>query len=90
MHFTEIDITKGDSCAQVITNGKGFSHFYPVMGKGNAWQSLSCFINEYGVLEHLVVDGAKEQGAKGTHKPNWMKLINRYNIRQTLTQPYCW
>ena len=50
----------------------------------------SCFINEYGIPEHLVVDGAKEQGAKGTHKSNWMKLINQYNIRQSFTQPYCW
>ena len=38
MHFAETDITRGDSCAQVTTNGKGFSHFYPLMGKGDAWQ----------------------------------------------------
>ena len=42
MHFQETDITKGDSCAQVTTNGKGFSHFYQVMNKGDAWQGLSC------------------------------------------------
>jgi hypothetical protein len=38
-------------------------HFHPIQSKYQASDGLSCFINEYGVMDDLVVDGAKEQGS---------------------------
>ena len=81
---------RGETCTQVTTNGKGFSHFHPILRKGNAHEALAVFINEYGVMEHLVTDGAKEQGSRETYKGNWNKLIKHYGIHQCWTQPHCW
>ena len=90
MHFNTTSVQRNEKCAQVTTNGKGFSHFHPIQSKYQASDGLSCFINEYGIMDHLVVDGAKEQGSYDSWKTNWQKLIRKYDIRQTWIQPYCW
>ena len=68
MHFPVTDINRGDSCVQVTTNGRDFTHFHPLMSKGDAWYGLSALINKYGVPEKLTTDNAKEQGGGGAYK----------------------
>jgi len=53
MHFPVTDVQRGDCCAQVTTNGRGFTHFHPLQSKGDAWHGLSALINEYGVPEKI-------------------------------------
>ena len=40
--------------------------------------------------EHVVTDGAKEEGNPALWKTNWQKIIKKYSIQQGITQPYCW
>ena len=90
MHFTMNNAERSERCAQVTTNGRGFSDFFPITTKYHCSDGLVHFINRYGVMDHLVVDGAKEQGAYNTWKTPWQKVVKKYMIRQTWIQPYCW
>ena len=90
MFFDTTSIVRGKDCAQVTTNGNGFAHFFPIQGKSNAYQGLQNLINEYGVPEHVITDGAREEGNLETWKTNWQKLIRKFYIKKGVTQPYCW
>ena len=90
MHFSVVNAERSEKCAQVTTNGRGFSDFFPIQTKFQCSDGLVHFINRYGVMDHLVVDGAKEEGAYNTWKTPWQKVVKKYMIRQTWIQPYCW
>ena len=90
MFFPVTSIVRGEKCAQVTTNGKEFTHFFPIPAKLQAFEGLLNLINDYGIPEHVVTDGAKEEGGIKTWKLNWNKLIKWNYIKQTYTQPYCW
>lgn len=48
---------RGFKCALLICkNGLGFARFVPLESKADAHLSLNSFIQNYGVMEHLVVD----------------------------------
>ena len=83
-------VLRGYTAAQVFTNGKGFDTFYQIKGERQAADGLNRFIHEVGILEHLVVDGAKAQGAYETHGTAWGKLVSKYQFRQTWIQPHSW
>eukprot|EP00536_Pseudo-nitzschia_multiseries_P010185 jgi/Psemu1/25290/gm1.25290_g len=59
--FKVPSIIWNDMAAQVFANGKGYVAFYPVRGEVRCHDSLSCFVNEVGIPEHLVTGGAKAQ-----------------------------
>ena len=90
MFFDATSIVQAESCAQVTTNGKDFTHFFPIQSKLQAFEGLLNLINEYGVPEHVITDGAKEEDGFQAWKTNWQKLIKRFYIRQGVIQPYCW
>ena len=90
MFFPVTSIIQGENCAQVTTNGKGFTHFFPILSKAQAVDGIQNFVEEHGILEHIVTNGAREEGGIKTWKTNWQKLIKRYHIKQSITQPYCW
>ena len=90
MFFEQTSIVCGENCAQVTTNGKGFTHFFPIKSKSQAYEGLVNLINEYGVPDHIVTDGAQEEGNLEVWKTNWAKLVKRFHIKQSVTQPYCW
>jgi hypothetical protein len=54
--------TGQDVGAQVTTDGKGFSGFWPMRSKREANDGLVDFINNDGIPEWLIVDSAMEQG----------------------------
>ena len=85
-----MSMVRGENCAQVTTNRKSFTHFLLIQSKLQAFEGLLNLINEYGIPEHIVMDGAQEEGGIKTWKSNWKKLIKRFYIRQGIIQPYCW
>ena len=88
--FTKKSIINGDTCAQLTTNGKGFSCFLPIKSKQSASDGLVYFINKIGIPEMLITDGSKEQGAENTWRTNWMTVVKKYNIEQTWIEPMSW
>ena len=63
--------------------------FIPVQSKKYCNDGLVQFINEVGIPEHLVSDGALEQGGFGAYKTNWNATQRKYNMYQTFIQPHC-
>ena len=81
--FFNLKSVRGFNCAHVIGNGIGFTRFYPMVSKADAHLSLKAFIQEVGIMEHLVVDGDPTMAYK-----EWRKTIQEYRIKQTTTEPY--
>eukprot|EP00536_Pseudo-nitzschia_multiseries_P015757 jgi/Psemu1/43707/gm1.43707_g len=54
-----------------------------------AHQGLKIFIHEVGIPEHLISDGAPEQGSPRTYKTHWNSIVKRNHIHQTFIQPLC-
>ena len=74
---------RGNSCAQLTTNGKSYTHFYPMKAKSEAPNALMDFIHESGVPAWLVIDNAPEQ-----NHARWNKIQCEFHILQTNTEPY--
>ena len=90
MHFKCNSVVRQESAAQVFTNGKGYDEFYPIVKERNCSDGLIQLINEIGIPEHLIVDGARAQGNFQTYRTHWDKLVREYQIRQSYIQPHCW
>ena len=90
MFFNSTSIVRGENCAQVTTNGKGFTHFLPIQSKSQAFEGILNLINEYGIPEHIITDGAREEGGIESWKTNWKKLVKKFYIKEGIIQPYCW
>ena len=74
-----------ETCAQVTTNGKGYTRFYPLTSKSKAGEGLLEFIQFAGIPEHLITDCAPEESKPDT---NWTKVVKTYHIKQTWTESY--
>ena len=88
--FSKASIINGDKCAQLTTNGKGFSTFTPLRSKACASDGLIYFINKIGIPEKLITDGSKEQGSETTWRTSWMTVVKKYHIEQTWIEPHSW
>jgi hypothetical protein len=77
--------TRGNKCAQVFTNRKGYSLFYPLEKKGLAHRGLTKTIQDVGIMKDLTVDGASELNDKFLE---WGKVVKEYRINQRTTEPY--
>eukprot|EP00536_Pseudo-nitzschia_multiseries_P008242 jgi/Psemu1/20009/gm1.20009_g len=73
-HAKTTSIMRQEKCAQVFTNGNGFEVFIPIQNKSQAHQGLKIFIHEVGIPEHLISDGAPEQGSPRTYKTHWNSI----------------
>ena len=82
MFFTRTSI-RSHTCAQVITNGLGYTHVYPMKTKSCAPDALTDFIHSSGIPAWIVADNAPE-----LTKGRWRAIIREYHIRQTTTEPY--
>ena len=80
--FSKVESTRGNKAAQIITNGLGYNCFYPMKGRGEASEPLLSFINNTGIPQNLVSDGALVES-----KGNWEK-VTKYHIRQNLIIPH--
>ena len=63
MHFKCNSVVRQESATQVFTKCKGYDEFYPIVKERNCSDGLLQLINEVGIPEHLVVDGARAQGS---------------------------
>eukprot|EP00536_Pseudo-nitzschia_multiseries_P015751 jgi/Psemu1/43666/gm1.43666_g len=88
-HARSTSIMRQEKCAQIFTNGNGFEVFIPIQDKSQAHQGLKIFIHEVGIPEHLISDGAPEQGSPRTYKTHWNSIVKRNHIHQTFIQPHC-
>eukprot|EP00536_Pseudo-nitzschia_multiseries_P014239 jgi/Psemu1/38033/gm1.38033_g len=88
-HAKTTSIMRQEKCAHVFTNGKGFEVFIPIQGKSQAHQGLKIFIHEVGIPEHLISDGAPEQGSPRTYKTHWNSIVKQNHIHQTFIQLHC-
>ena len=88
MHFKVKSIMRKETVAQIFSNGFGYEEFYPCEREARCHEGLSRFVNEIGIPEHIVVDGARAQGSHETYNTSWQKLTKAHNIKQTWIRPY--
>jgi len=75
---------RGNTCAQVFTDGNGAVFVYPMKGKSEAGQQLINLIQQVGVPNELYKDGAPEMGGSS----EFNKVCREYRIRSTFTEPH--
>jgi len=74
---------RGDTCAQLTGNGKGFCRFWSMKSKSLAHEGLRNFIELDGIPENLIVDNSKEQCSTA-----WRNTTSTYHINQSTSEPY--
>ena len=82
--FPGLQSIRKKSCAQIMTNGYGWDHFFPMASKSEAGDYLGTYVRETRIIpELLVTDNAGEEigGA-------WNVNRKRYGIGQRYTLPY--
>jgi hypothetical protein len=82
--FSGIKSLRGNTCAQIFTNGK-YVHLEPVMKKSQAGEALGSMIDEVGIPEKIVFDGAKEQTGQNSE---FMRLVRKNRMSYWQTEPY--
>jgi hypothetical protein len=83
--FSAAKSTRGNECAQVFTNGLGYSLFYPLESKSHAHRALMKTIHGVGVMKDLTVDGAKEMNE---NSKQWGTIVKEFRINQRTTEPH--
>ena len=71
------------SCAQITTNGDGYTKFFPLKTKADAFLGLADLVINEGIPEVLITDGSKEQASK-----EWIALTRKHEIKEKKTEPY--
>jgi predicted hotdog family 3-hydroxylacyl-ACP dehydratase len=74
---------KGNTCAQVFTNGTGYDLFYPLKKESLASEALTEVIRSIGIPKELVSDGAKAET-----QGDFGNIVREYKIKPTTTEPY--
>ena len=82
--FAKIKSARGNTCAQVWTNGQGYDLFYPLRTKADAYSTISRMVHDMdGIPEVIVSDGAAEQNSE-----KWKAEIRHFRSRHHVTEPY--
>lgn len=77
------------TCAQVTTDGNGFSHFWPMEDVNRAHEGLQNIILTDGVPDTLITDEhAVHGGQPHIRNTKWQALAKEYGILQKFTEPY--
>ena len=63
--FANIKSVQGFTCANMIGNGCGFTKFWPMVSKADLHESLRNFVQNVGIMDHLVIDGDPTMAFKG-------------------------
>jgi hypothetical protein len=82
--FSGIRSLRGNTCAQVFTNGK-YVHMEPGERKSQAGEALRSMINKVGIPDIIIFDKAKEQTGR---KSELMRLVRKNRIAHWQTEPY--
>ena len=75
----------GNSCAQLYYDPNGFMYVYPMSSKREAGESLDQFVNDVGIPNQLVYDGAGEQVGR---RSQFDKSVRHYKINNHLIEPF--
>jgi ribosomal protein L31E len=75
----------GNSCAQIFTNAQGFLTIIPIASKSEAGATLDEFVQDVGIPNELVFDGASEQSGK---KTQFMRSVRHYRINWRMSEPF--
>ena len=60
MMFAKVKSIRGHKTVQIFTNGQGYDQFYLLKEKGDASAMLMSFIQDTGIPQINVSDGAEE------------------------------
>jgi hypothetical protein len=72
------------TCAQVFTDGVGFTHAYPMKKKSEARDRLEKLLRTLQMIpEAIIRDGAGEEISG-----DWKQTIDKYRIQDKCTEPY--
>ena len=87
--FAKTKSLKGFTCCQVYADGEGFVWADPMKSKSEAGRTLKRLIQDVGIPNKIVSDGAPEQIGPGSE---FQKLMRTYDIRghqnEAKTQKY--
>jgi len=75
----------GNTCAQLYYDPNGYMYVYPMIAKREAGESLDRFVNDVGIPNELVYDGAGEQVGR---KSQFDKSIRHYKINKHTIEPF--
>ena len=81
--FAKVKSARGNTAAQVFTNGRGFDHFYPLKSKGLVGTALMSLVQDAGIPQTLVTDNAPEEIGG-----DFEAICHRFHIKQKQTVPY--
>jgi hypothetical protein len=82
--FSKVKSLRQNSCAQVYTDGQGYSLLYPLKSKSLAWMTIKSLISDMNAIpDAIITDGAMEE--TGGH---WKKETQHFRISQRFSEPY--
>jgi hypothetical protein len=68
----------GERCCQVFANKEFFAAVYPTERKGDAYEPVDWFVQDYGAPETLISDGANEQVGRNS---KFQAKLRKHGIR---------
>ena len=83
--FAQVKSTRGSTCAQVFTDGKGYDTLDGLVAKRNAHEALTRFIQTSGIPQTIVSDNALEETLG-----EWGNVCRRHRIEQKQIVPYAY
>ena len=87
--FMKCPSLKGKTCAQVYTDGKGFVWIDPMTSKKEVGDTLGRFLEDVGVPNRLIYDGAPENVGR---KSKFQRIMQKHQIighqNEAFTQKY--
>ena len=75
----------GNTCAQMFTDGDGFTYVHPMKSKAQAGEALHKVTKDVGVPNTIISDGAAEQTGPKTH---FKQVMKKCHIDSRTTEPY--
>ena len=74
-----------NTCAQMFTNGKGFSYVHPMKSKAQAGEAIHKVTIDVGVPSTMISDSAGEQTGNNTY---FKEVIKHCHIDTRTIEPY--
>jgi Integrase core domain. len=75
----------GNTCTQLYYDPSGFMYVYPMVSKGKAGEPLDRFVNDVGIPNQMVYDGAGEQTGRSS---KFDQLVRHYKISNHVIEPF--
>ena len=83
--FSKQKSVVGNTCAQMFTDGMGFTYVYPMRSKAQAGEALHKVTIDVGVPNTIISDSAGEQSGDKTH---FKEVLKRCHIDSRNIEPY--